>query len=145
MENGWSVIQVRNLEELDSAAAELFRLAGHETVWLFEGGMGAGKTTLIKKLCARMGVLSTVQSPTFSIVNEYVTAEDEVVYHFDFYRLKSETGAMDIGIEEYLDSGNFCFLEWPERIESLLPDRVFLVKIEVDENGERRIEASVRG
>jgi tRNA threonylcarbamoyladenosine biosynthesis protein TsaE len=135
MENGVSQIRFSELSELDDVAKQLIRLAGDERVWLFEGAMGAGKTTLIKKICKRLGVVSTVQSPTFSIVNEYTTEDGEELYHFDFYRLKEEEEALDIGIEEYLDSGNYCFLEWPAKIASLWPTSYFRVELTVEETG----------
>lgn len=93
--------------------------------------MGAGKTTLIKAVCEQLGVQNTVQSPTFSIVNEYPTNTGQVVYHFDCYRLKNETEAMDIGIEEYFGSGERCFVEWPSRIPNLLPQRYAVLQISV--------------
>ena len=116
------------LNDLDSAAAELLE-ATEKRVWLMDGEMGAGKTTLIKALCETLGVEGTMSSPTFSIVNEYPTGNKEIIYHFDFYRLKNETEAMDIGVEEYLDSGRYCFLEWPDKISSLIPPDHFKVKI----------------
>ena len=97
--------------------------------------LGAGKTTLIKVLCEQLGVSDHVQSPTFSIVNEY----GDSVYHFDCYRLKSVYEAMDFGIEEYLDSGKYCFIEWPEIIEPLLPNEILKIKIEHTENNTRNI------
>jgi tRNA threonylcarbamoyladenosine biosynthesis protein TsaE len=91
-------------------------------VWLFSGEMGAGKTTLIKAICQELGVHAAMSSPTFSIINEYQSPAG-TIYHFDFYRLKKESEAFDLGVEEYLDSGHFCFIEWPGKIESLLPSR----------------------
>ena len=99
-----------DLEEISKAAREVISVCGDETIWLFEGVMGAGKTTLIKAICQELGVLNTVQSPTFSIVNEYLTNNGETIYHFDCYRLKNPTEAYDIGVEEYLDSGNLCLI-----------------------------------
>jgi tRNA threonylcarbamoyladenosine biosynthesis protein TsaE len=122
-------------EELDDVAKRLLREAGDNKVWLFHGEMGSGKTTLIKAICKVLGVHSTMTSPTFSIVNEY----DETVYHFDFYRLKNEEEAYDIGVEEYLDSGRFCFIEWPERIPSLLPSTRFEINLEIESPTHRRI------
>ena len=88
---------------------------------LFYGQMGVGKTTLIKELCKSLGVLDNISSPTFSLVNEYQTAKNDKVYHFDFYRIEDEEEAYDIGIEDYFDSKNWCFVEWPENIVNLLP------------------------
>jgi len=127
------------LSDLASAAKELFR-ATQQKVWLMNGEMGAGKTTLTKVLCEVLGVEGTMSSPTFSIVNEYQTKSKEVIYHFDFYRLKNETEAMDIGVEEYLDSGHYCFLEWPDKISNLIPTDHFEVKIKEHTPTTRTIE-----
>ncbi len=116
------------LSDLASAANELLKVT-EKRIWLMNGEMGAGKTTLTKALCEVLGVEGTMSSPTFSIVNEYKTKNKEVVYHFDFYRLKNEMEAMDIGVEEYLDSGNYCFMEWPDKISNLIPSEHFEVKI----------------
>ena len=96
-------------------------------VFAFYGEMGVGKTTLIQSLCKKIGVLDYVCSPTYTIVNEYQDHNRKPVYHFDFYRLKQEQEAFDLGYEEYFYSGNFCFIEWPERIESLLPENIVKV------------------
>jgi len=94
-------------------------LQGEPRVWLFRGQMGAGKTTLSKELIKQLGVVESVQSPTFSLVNEYQSVEGQCIYHFDLYRLKNVQEALAIGIEEYLDSGNYCIIEWPEQAEDL--------------------------
>ena len=107
-----------------------------ERFFSFFGKMGVGKTTLIKEICAVLGVEDEVCSPTFAIVNEYATAFDEPVYHFDFYRLKSVAEAYDIGYEEYFYSGCYCFTEWTEKVEELLPDRY--VRVTLTEENERR-------
>lgn len=133
-------IRFQELSELDTVAASLLRIGELVPVWLFNGSMGVGKTTLIKKLCEQLGVKSIVQSPTFSIVNEYITEKGRPVYHFDFYRIKTEFEALDIGVEEYFDSGGFCFVEWPEKIESLWPYPHMLINLKLDENGERVLE-----
>lgn len=133
------VIEPFDLQEIDKVSERLVRDEGANSVWLFEGQMGAGKTTLIKAICKYSGVLSTVQSPTFSIVNEYVTAGGETIYHFDCYRLKNTAEAYDIGLEEYLDSGNLCLIEWPEKIAELLPDRFVTLSIRETVNGKREI------
>ncbi|HEV7348655.1 tRNA (adenosine(37)-N6)-threonylcarbamoyltransferase complex ATPase subunit type 1 TsaE [Telluribacter sp.] len=136
-------IRFRDLSELDSVAAQLLSLGNSVPVWLFEGTMGAGKTTLIKKLCSQLGVVSLVQSPTFALVNEYQTAEGGLIYHFDFYRIKNETEALDMGVEEYFDAGDYCFVEWPGRILSLWPSSYLLVDMSTDEEGERTVRASL--
>lgn len=128
-------------EELAAVSARLLQLGSDTRVWLFEGHMGAGKTTLIKAICQQLGVNSPVQSPTFSLVNEY-QAQNSCVYHFDFYRIKDETEALDMGIEEYFDSGCFCFVEWPGKIENLWPEKYMLLMLQADESGLRTLEIS---
>ena len=108
-------------------------------VILFNGEMGIGKTTLIKKLCIILGVEGTTNSPTFSLVNEYQTHDNQIVYHFDCYRLKTEVEALDMGIDDYLYSGNWCFIEWPEKIESLIPEKCSTIYIEILPNGFRKL------
>ncbi len=130
---------IYKIEDLPNIAKKVIGAANGKTVWVFEGEMGAGKTTLIKAICKELGVMSTVQSPTFSIVNEYLTDTSETIYHFDFYRLKNETEALDFGIEEYLDSGNICLLEWAEKIDSLLPDECFKISISLTDGLAREI------
>lgn len=111
---------VNSLSELTHVAKELLALVGDNRVVCFHGELGAGKTTLIKEICRQLGVSEEVQSPSFSIVNEYVDANNEPVYHFDFYRLKTEEEAYDLGYEQYFFSGYFCFIEWPEKVAGLL-------------------------
>lgn len=136
-------LYAQRLNELDTVAHRLLAEGRVRPVWLFEGDMGAGKTTLIKALCRSLGVVSMVQSPTFSIVNEYTTHEGKSVYHFDCYRLRNEIEALDIGIDEYFQSGNYCFIEWPERIASLWPATYYRVRLTVDETGRRTIETEL--
>ena len=112
------------LSELPKVAKELSLLFDKSKVVLFYGHMGAGKTTFINVLCNELKIVDDTSSPTFSIVNEYLTESQETIYHFDFYRLKSEMEAYDLGYEDYLYSGNLCLIEWPEKIASLLPDDV---------------------
>jgi tRNA threonylcarbamoyladenosine biosynthesis protein TsaE len=123
-------IVLNQLNQLPQIATELLQLAGGKKVFLFEAPMGAGKTTLIKAFCKELGVTEPVTSPTFSIVNEYIVGNSSI-YHFDFYRLKDEQEAYDLGYEEYFYSGNYCFVEWPQKINSLLPEDAFLIKIEL--------------
>jgi tRNA threonylcarbamoyladenosine biosynthesis protein TsaE len=131
-------IHITSLTELDSAAADIIKFAGDYKLFLFYGEMGAGKTTLIKSLCAQLGVHDNVTSPTFSIVNEYEGTNGSV-YHFDFYRLKDQAEAMDMGYEEYFYSGGYCFVEWPERIANLVPDQYTGIRINLLDNGGRQI------
>ncbi|RRB13993.1 tRNA (adenosine(37)-N6)-threonylcarbamoyltransferase complex ATPase subunit type 1 TsaE [Larkinella knui] len=134
-------LRFRSLAELDTVAGHLIDAGSRYSVWLFDGEMGAGKTTLIKAVCQRLGVVNTVQSPTFSIVNEYVTNSGEPVYHFDCYRLRNEEEALDSGLEEYIDSGERCLIEWPERIAGLLPPDAWTIHLRV-EDGERILETN---
>lgn len=115
-----TTIEVDSLKELDDVAEKFLEMTSGICVFCFHGEMGVGKTTFIKSFCRKMGVKDEVQSPTFSIVNEYETLKNEPVFHFDFYRLKSEEEAYDLGYEQYLYSGYFCFIEWPEKVKSLL-------------------------
>lgn len=124
---------------LPLVAKEIIKQAGDYKIWLFEGEMGAGKTTLIKAVCEAIGVEDLVSSPTFSLVNEYEAGE-EIIYHFDFYRIKNEEEAMDIGVEEYFYSGNYCFLEWPSKIISLVPEKFLRIFITVNEDDTRTIQ-----
>lgn len=133
------VIRIENLDEIAAAAREFIDAMGDRKVFAFYGKMGAGKTTFIKAVCEELGVTDVINSPTFAIVNEYVDGRGEPIYHFDFYRIKREQEALDIGFEDYVYSGNVCFMEWPEMIENILPDDTTKVTIEEDTNGSRRI------
>jgi len=124
-------IEINQLSDLQGAAIALLNFSKQNTIFIFEGEMGAGKTTFIKSICAQLGIEDLVSSPTFSIVNEYKSRMGNVVYHFDFYRIKNLNEAYDIGYEEYFYSGNICLIEWPEKIEELLPEKYVKVKIEV--------------
>lgn len=120
--------------------AEKIVASNPEKVILFNGEMGAGKTTLIKTLCSVLGVKDATSSPTFSLVNEYEIASNQFIYHFDVYRLKSQTEALDMGIEEYLYSGNWCFIEWAEKIPDLIPENHSVLTISVEDDGKRILE-----
>ena len=134
--------QVDSPNQLPEAANRLLNFAGTQKVFLFFGEMGAGKTTFIKALSRALGVIDAVSSPTYSIVNEY-SLTDGSVYHFDFYRLKSQEEAFDIGFEEYLYSKKYCFIEWPEKIKDLWPPEFVSVKIEVINQTTRVIIADI--
>lgn len=127
-----------SLAQLPTIASDIVATAVNARIFLFYGEMGSGKTSLIKSLCENLGVTEPVTSPTFSIVNEY-QGRDSKIYHFDFYRLKNETEALDMGYEEYFYSGAYCFIEWPEKIPSLLPEHYVRVKIEVTGANSRQI------
>lgn len=132
-------IELNSLDQLETAANQFIDLIGNNNVFAFHGEMGAGKTTFIKKVCRLLGVEENITSPTFAIVNEYFTTSDQSIYHFDCYRLKNTKEAYDIGAEEYFYSGNLCLIEWPERIEDLLPQTTVVVNINVLPSGEREI------
>lgn len=118
------------LSNIETVASELIKSADKERVWVFQGSMGAGKTTLIKAVARTFGIMDQVSSPTFGIVNQYENRAGDLFYHFDFYRIDDPIEALDIGIEEYFYSGNYCWIEWAEKIEAFLPDNFFLIKIE---------------
>jgi tRNA threonylcarbamoyladenosine biosynthesis protein TsaE len=120
---------IKSEADLVPAAKELLSSYPAERIFAFYGSMGAGKTTFIKAICHELGVTDIVQSPTFSIINEYKTRAGESIFHFDFYRIKNITEVFDIGYEDYLYSGDYCFMEWPEMIEGLLPPECIKVFI----------------
>ena len=131
-------ITVNNINELPLISAQILNYLADYRVILFFAPMGAGKTTLINELCKQLGVTDQPSSPTFSIVNEYQSSNGSI-FHFDFYRLKDEGEAFDLGYEEYFFSGNYCFVEWPEKIMNLLPSTVISIFISVLEDGTRKI------
>lgn len=131
-------IDVNSLEELQEAATKLLNNFPKDRIFLFYGAMGAGKTTFINAICAALGVVENTSSPTFSLVNEY-QAPNTKIYHFDFYRLKDEVEALDMGYEEYFYSGAYCFVEWPEKIPNLLPADAKSIYIEVCSPDSRKI------
>lgn len=134
---------IHTLPEIDSAAEEFLRLTRGHSLIAFYAPMGAGKTTFISAVCRCLGVRSdAVGSPTFAIINEYRTPSDEAVYHFDFYRITKNEEALDIGLYDYLDSGSLCLMEWPENVESLLPEETLKVSIAVREDGSREVSWS---
>ena len=132
-------ITIENTGCLAAAAQQFIEAMGERKVFAFYGKMGAGKTTFIKAICEALGVEDVVTSPTFAIVNEYMTSQGSI-YHFDFYRIKNLREAYDIGCEEYFYSGFPCFIEWPELIEELLPGDTVRVNIEVHDDGSRIVK-----
>ncbi|NOY50847.1 MAG: tRNA (adenosine(37)-N6)-threonylcarbamoyltransferase complex ATPase subunit type 1 TsaE [Chlorobi bacterium] len=131
------MLEAPSLSDLPVIAHKIIKFADDHRIIAFNGKMGAGKTTLIKVICEELGVIDEASSPTFSIVNEYITEDDESIYHFDFYRLKKLEEAYDIGIEEYLYSNSYCLMEWPGLITSILPNGYVSVNINEDEKGKR--------
>lgn len=132
-------ITVQNLEDLDRAAAEFLKEIGNNTLIAFYAPMGSGKTTFTTAICRNLGVTDPVGSPTFAIVNEYMRADGEPMYHFDFYRINKLSEAVEIGLYDYLDSGYLCLMEWPENIEDLLPEETLKVSIQVNPDQSRTI------
>ena len=133
--------QITHLSTLQKSARLLLDHFPGERIFAFYGAMGAGKTTFIKAICHELGSNDYVTSPTFALINEYTTAEGSVIYHFDFYRIKKLEEAYDLGYEDYIYSGNYCFIEWPEMIESLLPEGIVEVRIKEGDKGIRLVEA----
>lgn len=128
-----------SLSDIKKAAAQLLNAASGKKVFAFKGEMGAGKTTFIHALCEAMGVRGTVSSPTFSIINQYVTHAGTTVYHMDLYRLKDEQEALNAGVEDCLYSGNICLVEWPEKAPGIFPDDTLYITITTDGSNSRKI------
>ncbi len=133
-------IKIDNLEHIHEAAREFISAMGEGTVFAFYGHMGAGKTTFIKAVCECLGVEDVINSPTFAIVNEYRAESSELIYHFDFYRIKKLEEVYDMGYEDYFYSGALCFIEWPELVEELLPEDAVKVYIEENADGTRTVK-----
>ncbi len=130
---------INGLSHIEDAAREFLSKKGDTPVIALYGEMGAGKTTFTKSLCKVLGVLDGVNSPTFTLINEYRTSDGETIYHFDFYRINKLEEAFDIGFEEFVESGNLCIIEWPEKIEQILPPDTLKVKISVLDDGKREL------
>ena len=128
------------LAELPKIASKIIELAKDTKNVLFYAKMGAGKTTLIKEIIKQLGVTDNVSSPTFSLVNEYVSNNNETIYHFDFYRIKNEEEALDIGIEDYFYKDAWCFIEWPQNIDSYLPENSLVLHIDIVDEETRMIK-----
>src|SRR3970040_2375829 len=128
-----------SLDEIENVARSVVAENPNKVI-LFHGEMGAGKTTFIKQLAKELGVTEATSSPTFSLVNEYQTTNNQTVYHFDFYRLKNETEALDMGVDEYLYSGQWCFIEWAEQIQTLVPETHSVIPIKELPDGRRALE-----
>lgn len=132
-------IKIESLDQIHDAARAFLQAVGTATVFAFDGKMGAGKTTFIKAVCEELGVEDVITSPTFALVNEYTDGQGAPIYHFDFYRIKRIEEAYDMGCEDYFESGCPCFIEWPEIVESLLPDGALHIAIREEADGTRTI------
>ena len=130
---------LKSLSDLNIVADKFLRLMRDKKVFAFFGPMAVGKTTFIKALCNELGVVEIVTSPTFALVNEYQTGEGEVIYHFDFYRIKKIEEVYDFGYEDYFFSGNYCFIEWPDKVAEILPENVVFVQMVENEDESRTI------
>lgn len=128
-----------SLGEIKQTAADIFAIAGKQKIWALHGDMGAGKTTFIHALCEHLEVLSSIGSPTYSIINEYESPVAGTIKHMDWYRLRDEEEAMEAGVEECLQSGHFCLVEWPEKASGLLPENTFHITIEMVNEVKRRV------
>lgn len=128
------IIRADSLADLPKVAASIIDFASEERIWVLVGEMGAGKTTLTKAIGRELGIVDTIHSPTFSIVNEYLTEAEETVFHFDFYRLETPDEALAIGVDDYFYSSNLCLIEWPQKIGGLLPEQ--FLKIEIEDLGD---------
>ena len=135
-------ILIKDKRHLSAAAKQLLRYSGDKKIFAFYGSMGAGKTTIIKAICENLGAVDIVSSPTFTLVNEYRTSTGETLFHIDFYRIKKQEEVYDFGIEEYLTGESYCFMEWPELIEELLPPETLIIRISVDNNEQRILSLS---
>jgi tRNA threonylcarbamoyladenosine biosynthesis protein TsaE len=129
--------------EISAAAQEIVDFCQHERIWIFKGRMGAGKTTFIKEIARLMGVGDLVSSPSFSIINEYINDQGQSFYHFDFFRVNQQEEAFELGVEEYFYSGNYCWIEWPEKISDYIPEKFALISIEVGNNDKREISLQI--
>ena len=140
-----TILSIRNLHTIKFTAKQFVSYLNNnpEMVYCFNGKMGAGKTTFIQSVCRVLGSDDTVTSPTFALINEYNTQKNGSVFHFDFYRIKNLEEVFDLGYEDYLYSGSYCLIEWPELIEPLLPEKVVRVKIEVEPDGSRKFTAAI--
>ena len=134
------LLKIDSINDLPEAADAILEALNGRSIVAFWGEMGAGKTTLIRALCDRLGVTDTVTSPTFALVNEYHTETGEPIYHFDFYRINRIEEVFDFGYEEYFYSGNLCLIDWPEKIEGLLPEETLSVRIRITSDESRTIE-----
>jgi tRNA threonylcarbamoyladenosine biosynthesis protein TsaE len=135
-------ILIKDKKNLTSAAKKLLKESGENKIFAFYGSMGAGKTTIIKAICEVLGASDIISSPTFTLVNEYRTFKSDTIYHIDFYRIKKLEEVFDFGVEEYLTGDTYCFMEWPELVEEILPRETVRVRITVDDENQRILDLS---
>ncbi len=136
-------IIIKDKRHLTIAARQLLKVSGDKKIFAFYGAMGAGKTTFIKSICEVLGAIDIISSPTFTLVNEYKTSGGEAIFHIDFYRIKKQEEVFDFGIEEYLTGESYCFMEWPELVENILPSETVKVIIKADETEQRVLSVSL--
>ncbi len=136
-------IACNHLDQISESAKLIIDLCRDTKVWVFKGEMGVGKTTLIKEVCAQLGVLDRVSSPTYALVNEYEIKDGGKIFHFDFYRIEHLQEALEIGVEDYFYSGNYCFVEWAEKISEFIPDEFSLITIDKKDQEKRDIAVKV--
>ena len=135
-------ILIKDKRHLSSASKKLLKHSGEKKLFAFYGSMGAGKTTIIKAICKVLGAVDIISSPTFTLVNEYRTSGGEILYHIDFYRIRKQEEVYDFGIEEYLTGDSYCFMEWPELVENILPAETIRIRVTVDDNEQRSLSIS---
>ncbi len=138
------MVKTYNIAELDSLAREIWQEGKSFKTWAFYAPMGAGKTTLVHSLCEFLGVKETISSPTFALINEYSSPVAGTIFHMDWYRLKDEQEAVQAGMEDAILSNNYCFIEWPEKAEEILPENIFRINIELVDENTRRITTSAK-
>ena len=136
-------IIIKDKKHLPAAARKLLKYTGENKIFAFYGSMGAGKTTIIKAICEVLGAIDIVSSPTFTLVNEYRTLKGDSIFHIDFYRIKKQEEVFDFGVEEYLTGTSYCFMEWPELVEEILPRGTVNIRITVDEEEQRTLLVSL--
>lgn len=132
-------IECKHLDKISECAKLVINLCRHSKVWVFKGAIGAGKTTLIKAIASEMGVVDLVNSPSYGLVNEYTDSKGNIFYHFDFYRIEDPMEAVEMGFHEYLESGNYCWIEWPEKVHGLLPEALMNISIKEVDHSQRQI------
>jgi tRNA threonylcarbamoyladenosine biosynthesis protein TsaE len=132
-------ILIKDKRNLPSAAKNILKYSGEKKIFAFYGAMGAGKTTIIKALCKLLGAMDIISSPSFTLVNEYRTVGGESIYHIDFYRIRKQEEVFDFGVEEYLTGDSYCFMEWPELVEEIIPPGTVKIRITVDEDEQRTL------